>query len=198
MADNIQAPLATILLAFEDEAAATAAADNIRVEPDETRNRTTDDDGNNVEKTSFNPGDPYYFLVYHTSAVYITSYRACAGSLSYRGLVSRTREDVVVFTELNSADDSPNRPSISYIPAGGMSADWFTSYSSQFKIGTGITRAADLSLKITGGQVPCQATLSYPVSFRSFDFLPPGDLTLSSTDESDSVDIYVVIYFAST
>lgn len=197
--DNTQTPLATIHLAFEDEqAAAAAAAGGVKIEADSVRNRTTDSEGNDVEKTSFEVTDPYYFLVYHTSDLEMTRWDCCAGQVNYQGTTSRDREDLCVFTELNSAEDSTNKPSLSYVPLSGISQYWFTDYSSQFNQATGLRRNEDLSLYFTGGTVPCQVKLTYPVRFHSFDYLPPSDLTLDPNDETDSVTIYIVIYFRST
>lgn len=191
--------LNTIVLRFEDEeAAAAAAAGGVKTEADAVRNRTTDGDGQDVEKTSFQVEDPYYFLVYHSDDLEISSYSACAGGVYYNGIVSREREDFCVFSEIDSADDSSNKPSLSYLPNSALTQYWYDDYSSLFNQAYGLQRAEDLSLKFTSGTAPCQVKLTYGVSFHSFDFIPPSDLHLDPDDESDSIDINIVIYLRST
>ena len=175
-------PLATIVLHYE--VGGESANHDVKYEADEFLNKYTD----GTEKTSFAPGDPYYFLIYHRGAVRITHVRAEAGSLSSFGTVSRPRTDTVSFPELNMTE---NKPVLSYVPNGGLSQDWRTSLVPTFNVGSGLNMdGADQSLHITGGAVPCTVDLTYNVTFDSWLFTPPA----MSLPEGVSVDIHIFIY----
>lgn len=179
-------PLTTIVLHFEGNGENVTY--DCRYESDEVLNTETGDDGQPQEKTSFAPGDPYYFLIYCTGNAEVTRVVPAAGSVTGRGSVSRTREDVVLFPEINQEEE---KPTLSYNPTGGLSQDWKTDIIPTFNVGTGLRiDSGDRSLHITGGAVPCQAYLTYGVRFTSWLFTPPA----MNLPEGESIDIPIVIY----
>jgi len=87
---------ATIVVKFGDDVSDSSSY-HVVAELDDTLNL----DSEGESKTSFNPGDPVYFLVQHDSRVRIRAIRATLGDIQSLGSVSRYRDSVMLFAEIN-------------------------------------------------------------------------------------------------
>ena len=168
--------LTTIVLEFGFSL--DAADYSCQVELDETLNTI---DGEEI--SSFPPGHTCYFLTKCSDNVEITNIKSTWGQVNTLGNVTRTKEDELLFVELNSEE---NRPSLSYIPSSGISAQWIGNRG-----GSLIRNTVDNSIDISSGTVPCYCKASYPVSFVSHR-LSHSALTF------DEYDIHIVVYLRET
>ena len=144
-----------------------------QVELDETLNVV---DGEVV--SNFLPGDDCYLLTKCSDNVQMTRIESTWGQVTSLGSVSRTKTDDLLFVELNSVD---NKPSLSYTPSGGVSAQWIGN------VGGTLNVDVDNSVNISSGTVPCYCIGTYSVSFVSHR-LSHNALTL------DEYNIHVVVY----
>jgi hypothetical protein len=148
------------------------------IEPDETRNIVKDGD-EDKEKTSFEPGEDYYFLVKCVGKARVTRIECTHGSIVSLGVVPLIRTNDLLFVEYNSKD---NKPSLSYPPNGSVSAEWIGNVGGSLKVDS-----SDQTVDISSGQIPCYCKASYPVTFNSYRLM-------HSALNFDSYDIYIVVY----
>jgi len=168
---------ATIVLHYGE--GVTQDSSSCTVEHDEILDTVTDSDGKVVEKTSFAPGDPYHFLTKCSNGIYIAKILVTAGDITALGSVTRTRENDLVFTEINSAD---NKPSISYVPSGNLSPVWYGNVGGPLYVDQ-----EQMKVDIRTGTIPCYCKATYPVSFDSYRLTPQ---VLSF----DTYEVYIAIY----
>lgn len=171
--------LNTIVLHFEGGEDSKTLDGNCQVEHDEIRDTVKDSDGNTVEKTSFEPGDVYHFLVKCSSKLRVKKILSTAGSVTALGGVSRERENDLLFVELNSKD---NKPSLSYVPSGTVTPEWIGNVG-----GALVVDKTDLSVDIKSGTIPCYCKTKYQVTFDSYRLNP---VVLPY----DSYEVFIVIY----
>ena len=90
---------ATIVVTFGENV--SSSNHFVRAELDDTLNLNSE----GKSKTSFNPGDDVYFLIQHDSTVRIRAIRSTSGQVQSLGAVSRSREQIMLYTELNEIQD---------------------------------------------------------------------------------------------
>ena len=136
---------------------------------DFARNRETDSDGNDQEKTSWHPGDIYHFLVQHDPGLRITDVRSSWGSVQSLGMATRshTGEDI----QLAEAEDEQET---SYIPSGAVSATWYGNSPRVANTGRAV--------RYQSGPLPAIGTIRYSAAWHSYRLVPAA-LTLSEGEE---------------
>lgn len=141
------------------------------------RNRETDANGKDVEKTSFNPGDIYHFLVQHDPGLKITAVRSSWGSVQSLGAATRKHEG----EEIRQAE-AEDEIETSYIPSGSVSATWYGNSPAIANTGRKINYAS--------GPLPAIGKLSYSASWRGYR-LVPEELELA---EDEDWPVLIVAY----
>lgn len=136
---------------------------------DFARNRETNADGEDVEKTSFNPGDIYHFLIQHDPGLRLTAVKSSWGAVQSLGQVTRshTGEDL----QLAEAEDENET---SYIPAGAVSAKWYGNSPSVANTGRAI--------RYQSGPLPAIGRIGYSARWHSYRLVPAA-LTLGEKEE---------------
>lgn len=165
--------LTTIVVHFDGSKEEAADADCI-YELDEVANEG---------ETTFQPGEPCYFLIKHSDTVRVNSVKATNGECFKQGTVVRTKEDNALFVELNSKN---YKPSISYSPDSAPSAIWYGNQGGAIS-----ANKQTKELNISSGAVPCFAKITFPVTFQQWKLIP-GPIVFPEGE--DTYDIYIVIY----
>lgn len=137
------------------------------------RNRETDSEGRDVEKTSFHPGDIYHFLVQHDPGLRITAVKSSWGSVQALGAVTRSHtgergEDI----QLAEAEDEVET---SYIPnIGRVSARWYGNSPDIVNM--------HRSVMYRRGPLPAIGKIGYSADWHSYRLVPAA-LTLRDDEE---------------
>lgn len=139
---------------------------------DFARNRETDSDGKDVEKTSFHPGDIYHFLIQHDVSLKITDVKSSWGSVQALGAVTRRHtgehgEDI----QLAEAEDEIET---SYIPTGSVSAQWYGNSPAIANTGR--------EIRYQSGPLPAIGKIGYSADWHSYRLVPAA-LTLRDDEE---------------
>lgn len=136
---------------------------------DFARNRETNSDGEDVEKTSFTPGDIYHFLIQHDPGLLLTAVKSSWGAVQSLGQVTRshTGEDL----QLAEAEDENET---SYIPTGSVSASWYGNSPRIANTGREIRYAS--------GPLPAIGRIGYSARWHSYRLVPAA-LTLGEDEE---------------
>lgn len=141
--------------------------------PDFARNRETDSDGKDVEKTSFHPGDVFHFLIQHDASLKITDVKSSWGSVQALGAVTRSHtgehgEDI----QLAEAEDEVET---SYIPIiGSVSARWYGNSPDIVNM--------HRSVMYRRGPLPAIGRIGYSADWHSYRLVPAA-LTLAEDEE---------------
>lgn len=141
------------------------------------RNRGIDSDGKDVEKTSFNPGDIYHFLVQHDPGLRLTDVRSSWGSVQSLGAATRTHEGEDI--QLAEAEDERET---GYIPSGPVAATWYGNSPAIANTGRDI--------RYQSGSLPAIGKISYLAVWHGYR-LVPADLEL---DEGEEWPVLIVAY----
>lgn len=137
------------------------------------RNRETDSEGRDVEKTSFHPGDIYHFLIQHDPGLTLTAVKSSWGTVQSLGAVTRSHtgergEDI----QLAEAEDEVET---SYIPIiGSVSARW---YGNSLDI-----VSMHRSVMYRSGPLPAIGRIGYSADWHSYRLVPAA-LTLKDEAE---------------
>ena len=135
--------------------------------PDPERNTETVD-GKRQEKTTFHPGDSFYFLLQVDPKLYIADVRSSWGTIQRLETVGRSHEDSI---ELPSAEQDK---SLSYTPSGPVSVRFFGNAPALTTIGR--------QLSYKSGPLPAVGELNYSSSWQSYRLIPAA-LSLGPDDE---------------
>lgn len=125
-------------------------------------------DGKRQEKTTFHPGDQFYFLVQHDQRLVIQRVGSSWGTVQALGQVSRPHRQEI---ELREADDTSD---LSYMPAGTVNLRWYGNSPMLDQIGR--------SLSYRSGALPALALASYSSHWASYRLVPAG-LSLGPDEE---------------
>lgn len=125
-------------------------------------------DGKRQEKTTFYPGDQFYFLLQHDAKLRLSHVASSWGAVQALGPVSRQHEDSI---ELRGPGDDK---SLSYTPAGSVAVRWYGNAPSLDTIGRQISYRS--------GPLPAIGTLSYQSRWQSYRLIP-GALSLGPDEE---------------
>ena len=136
---------------------------------DFARNTELDADGRTVEKTSFHPGDLYFFLIQHDARLRLSSVRSSWGTVQSLGAATRshTGEDI----QLAEAEDAAET---SYIPSGSVSAKWYGNSPRIANTGRAISYRS--------GPLPAIGAISYSAAWHGYRLVPEA-LTLAQDEE---------------
>lgn len=145
------------------------------------RNREIDSNGKDVEKTSFHPGDVYFFLVQHDPGLKLTAVKSSWGSVQSLGATTRSHtgehgEDI----QLAEAEDEQET---SYIPTGSVSATWYGNSPTITNKGR--------EIRYKSGPRPAIGKLSYSAAWRGYRLVPEA-LELA---EGEEWPVLIVGYF---
>lgn len=136
--------------------------------PDFARNRETDADGRDVEKTTWHPGDIYHFLIQHDPGLRLTAVKSSWGSAQSLGQVTRSHSEDI---QLAEADDTAET---SYIPSGNVAARWYGNSPALATEGRAIRYAS--------GPLPAIGAISYSARWHSYRLVPAA-LSLAEGEE---------------
>lgn len=135
--------------------------------PDPVLNREVVD-GVEQEKTSFAPGDLYYFLVQYDPTLAIAQITSSSGSVAQYGAVTRQHEQTI---ELPTADDPVG---LSYTPSASPSVRWYGNAPALSRDGR------DLSW--SSGPLPAIGVATYQSVWTSCRLTPPS-MTLAEGED---------------
>lgn len=135
--------------------------------PDPTLNREVVD-GVEQEKTSFAPGDLYYFLVQYDPTLAIAQITSSSGSVAQYGAVTRQHEQTI---ELPTADDPVG---LSYTPSSSPTVRWYGNAPALSRDGR------DLSW--SSGPLPAIGVATYQSVWTSCRLTPPS-MTLAEGED---------------
>lgn len=148
--------------------------------PDFARNTELDATGKTVEKTTWNPGDVYHFLVQHDERLRITDVRASSGAVQALGAAARTHGGERLQIEQDDAGQE-----LSYIPSGDVSVRWYGNAPALARDGRAIGYAS--------GPLPAIGDASYPARWHGYRLVPPP-MQLGPEDEWP---VLIVVYLDS-
>ena len=136
------------------------------------RNRETDSDGKDVEKTSFHPGDIYHFLIQHDPGLKLTAVRSSWGTVQSLGAATRSHtgehgEDI----QLAEAEDEIET---SYIPTGSVSAQWYGNSPAVKNTGR--------EIRYQSGPLPAIGKIGYSAAWHGYRLVPEA-LELAEGEE---------------
>lgn len=156
---------------------------NVKLDP--ILNTTTDSEGNEVEKTSFQPTDKVYISAHFSDNVVVNSVVATDGAVVQQDMVSRTENASVLFAsrdELNPDEyETPVIPSsvgVTYSGRVGSLSESLTSLG-------GKVFTADVA------NTPFLAEFVMGFSARIYKLDPPSGLVL---EEDETYTVHVVFY----
>lgn len=125
-------------------------------------------DGREQEKTTFHPGEPYWFLVQHDPALVLTGIASSSGGISNFGRTIRPHEEEIT---LPAATGEVN---INYMPAGSVGVRWYGNAPS--------LRQTGRQLAWRSGPLPAIGTARYQSRWLSCRLTPPA-LRLAEGEE---------------
>lgn len=125
-------------------------------------------DGKRQEKTTFYPGDQFYFLLQHDAKLRLSHVASSWGTVQRLDAVVRPHEDEI---QLASAADDKG---LSYTPASQVVPRWYGNAPSLDTIGRQISYRS--------GPLPAIGTLSYQSRWQSFRLIPAA-LSLGQDEE---------------
>lgn len=133
-------------------------------------------DGKSQEKTTFHPGEQFYFLVQHDAKLKITAARASFGAVQALGGVTRQHTDDI---QISTAEDTHD---LAYTPRGSLAHIWYGNSPALTLVGR--------ALSYRNGELPAVGTASYASAWQSYRLIPAA-LTLSA---EESWPVLIVIY----
>ncbi|MCK5605597.1 hypothetical protein KAR91_27130 [Candidatus Pacearchaeota archaeon] len=146
----------------------------IVLEPDDLLN--IDSEGN--PKTTFNPGDDFYFLVHHDHTILIDSVKSTSGALRAQGEKTRTNEQLITFT-LKTEEHA-----LRHRPQGAISATYYGNEVSGLAVN-------NRKLTASGGRFPADGLVSYSYRALSYKLTSPTP----NLGENDTWPIHAVAYY---
>lgn len=136
--------------------------------PDPDLNREVVD-GVEQEKTSFQPGDLYHFLVQHDPALSIAGIASSSGTVAQFGQVLRTHDQAI---ELPTADAVLT---LEYTPSAAPVFRWYGNAPTLSRSGRDLSWAS--------GPLPAIGVARYQSAWTSCRLTPPNGMTLAEGAE---------------
>lgn len=140
------------------------------------RNRERNSEGEEVEKTAFHPGDPYYFLVQHDPGLRIRAVRSSWGSVQATGATTRTHSEDIQLAEPEDELETD------HIPLGGVSARW---YGNSPAIGN-----TGRAVRYRSGPLPAIGTMQYSAAWHGYRLVPAA----LSLRQGEEWPVLIVVY----
>ena len=162
--------VSTLVVSFGEDA--VTASGSIVAEWDDTMNL----DARGEVKSQYLPGDEAYLLVHHDATVTIKAVKATAGAIASLGAAQLQRT-----AELGWGDAADGQ-TLNYLPAGAPALRWFGNVGSGMEV-------AGKAIRMTGGQFPCLAEVSFPVAFTRYRLQTPA--VALAKDEEFPIRVYI-------
>ena len=133
-------------------------------------------DGKSQEKTSFHPGEQFYFLAQHDEKLRISEVKSSFGAIQSLGTVSRSHTDSI---QIATAEDTQG---LAYTPSASAAFRWYGN-------DPGLT-IIERAVSVRTGPLPAVGTISYSSTWSSYRLIPAA-LKLKGDEEWPAL---IVIY----
>lgn len=136
-------------------------------------------DGKSQEKTSFHPGEQFYFLVQHDAKLRISEVKSSFGVIQALGTVSRSHTDDI---QIATAEDTKD---LACTPSGISSFKWYGNSPGLTVIERRVSVRAGRP-----GPLPAVGAISYSSTWSSFRLIP----AVLSLKDDEEWPVLIVIY----
>ena len=133
-------------------------------------------DGKSQEKTSFHPGEQFYFLAQHDAKLRISEVKSSFGAIQALGTVSRSHTDDI---QIATAEDTQD---LAYTPSAISAFKWYGNRP-------GLT-IIERAVSVRTGPLPAVGTISYSSTWSCYRLIPAA-LNLKDDEEWP---VLIVIY----
>lgn len=133
-------------------------------------------DGKSQEKTSFHPGEQFYFLAQHDAKLRISEVKSSFGAIQALGTVSRSHTNDI---QIATAEDTQD---LAYTPSAISALKWYGN-------SPGLT-IVERAVSVRTGPLPAVGAIIHSSTWSSFRLVPAA-LTLKDGEEWP---VLIVIY----